>query len=136
MKPNLLFLDTSGLLCLLDKSESRHLLASSLFYSTRPKVVHNYVLAELIPLCRSRGVPIEQAVQFSFALTSNPLVKVVWIDEAVHQAALLLIDSRRDKSYSLCDAVSFVLMRMYSIQEALTTDKHFEQEGFVRLLAE
>lgn len=94
------------------------------------------MLAELIPLCRSRGVPIEQAVQFSFALTSNPLVKVVWIDEAVHQAALLLIDSRRDKSYSLCDAVSFVLMRMYSIQEALTTDKHFEQEGFVRLLAE
>jgi len=136
MKPNPLLLDTSGLLCVLDKSEARHSLASSLFHSPRSKVVHSYVLAELIPLCRSRGVPVELAVRFSLALISNPLVKVVWIDEAVHQAALLLIDSRRDKRYSLCDAVSFVLMRMYSIQEALTTDKHFEQEGFVRLLAE
>ncbi len=39
-----------------------------------------------------------------------------------------------DKTYSLCDAVSFVLMRLEGITEALTTDHHFEQEGFVRLL--
>jgi predicted nucleic acid-binding protein len=32
------------------------------------------------------------------------------------------------------DAVSFVLMRERQILEALTTDKHFVQEGFVRLL--
>ncbi|MCS6918787.1 MAG: PIN domain-containing protein [Fimbriimonadales bacterium] len=136
MKHYPMLLDTSGLLCVLDKSETRHSIASSLFDSPRPKIVHSYVLAELIPLCRSRGVPAERAVEFSFALMSNPLVKVIWVDEAVHQAALLLIDSRRDKRYSLCDAVSFVLMRMYSIQEALTTDKHFEQEGFIRLLGE
>ena len=45
----------------------------------------------------------------------------------------LLID-RADKTYSLCDAVSFVLMRQRRMTEALTTDRHFEQEGFVRLL--
>ena len=39
-----------------------------------------------------------------------------------------------DKTYSLCDAVSFLLMRERGITEALTTDRHFEQEGFVRLL--
>jgi hypothetical protein len=39
-----------------------------------------------------------------------------------------------DKSYSLCDAVSFVLMRRHGLTEALTTDHHFEQEGFARLL--
>ncbi|MEH2312972.1 MAG: hypothetical protein V7K35_16570 [Nostoc sp.] len=38
------------------------------------------------------------------------------------------------KTYLLCDAVSFVLMRRQGIMEALTTDKHFEQEGFTRLL--
>jgi len=38
------------------------------------------------------------------------------------------------KTYSLCDAVSFVLMRRRSLSEALTTDRHFEQEGFRRLL--
>jgi predicted nucleic acid-binding protein len=37
--------------------------------------------------------------------------------------------------YSLCDAVSFVLTRERGIREALTTDRHFEQEGTVRSLA-
>jgi len=41
---------------------------------------------------------------------------------------------RLDKTYSLCDSVSFVIMRQRQITEALTTDKHFEQEGFIRLL--
>jgi uncharacterized protein len=45
-----------------------------------------------------------------------------------------LLVARQDKTYSLCDAVSFVLMRQRSITEALTTDRHFEQEGFIRLL--
>lgn len=45
-----------------------------------------------------------------------------------------LLQNRQDKTYSLCDAVSFVLMRQRGISESLTTDRHFEQEGFVRLL--
>lgn len=42
--------------------------------------------------------------------------------------------ARLDKSYSLCDAISFLVMRQRGLSEALTTDHHFEQEGFVRLL--
>ena len=42
---------------------------------------------------------------------------------------VLTIHSVPDKKpYSLCDAASFVVMRERSIAEALTTDKHFEQE--------
>jgi predicted nucleic acid-binding protein len=41
---------------------------------------------------------------------------------------------RQDKTYSLCDVVSFILMRQRGVAKALTTDRHFEQEGFVRLL--
>jgi uncharacterized protein len=47
---------------------------------------------------------------------------------------LRFLQGRLDKSYSLCDAVSFLLMRERAITEALTTDRHFEQEGFTRLL--
>ena len=56
------------------------------------------------------------------------------LDEALHRTAFALVQARQDKTYSLCDAVSFVLMRERGIREALTTDKHFEQEGFQRLL--
>ncbi len=45
-----------------------------------------------------------------------------------------ILRGRLDKTYSLCDAASFVVMREYGLTEALTTDKHFTQEGFVRLL--
>lgn len=67
-------------------------------------------------------------------MLSNPDIETVWIDESLNREAVELLIARPDKSYSLCDAVSFVLMRQRGITKALTTDRHFEQEGFVRLL--
>jgi predicted nucleic acid-binding protein len=52
----------------------------------------------------------------------------------LHASAVALLEARPDKRYSLCDAVSFIAMRERGLAEALTTDHHFEQEGFVRLL--
>lgn len=59
---------------------------------------------------------------------------MVWVDENLHNRAFELLQKRLDKTYSLCDAVSFIVMREPQIAEALTTDKHFEQEGFIKLL--
>lgn len=59
---------------------------------------------------------------------------MLWVDEALHRAALTLLVERLDKTYSLCDAVSFLQMQAERETEALTTDRHFEQAGFIRLL--
>jgi uncharacterized protein len=67
-------------------------------------------------------------------LANNPHVQMLWVDEPLHRAALAFLRARLDKAYSLCDAVSFLLMQHRKITDALTTDRHFEQEGFVRLL--
>jgi predicted nucleic acid-binding protein len=56
------------------------------------------------------------------------------VDKVLQVEAVALLNRRPDKDYSLCDAVSFVLMRRYALADVLTTDKHFEQEGFTRLL--
>jgi predicted nucleic acid-binding protein len=45
-----------------------------------------------------------------------------------------LLAEREDKRWTLCDAVSFVMMSESKIAEALTTDHNFEQAGFARLL--
>ncbi len=63
-----------------------------------------------------------------------PRLELTWIDDNLHNQAMRLLENRLDKNYSLCDAVSFVLMRERKTSEALTTDKHFEQEGFIKLL--
>jgi hypothetical protein len=50
------------------------------------------------------------------------------------QAAWRLLTTHIDKMWSLADCASFVVMKERSITTALTTDHHFEQAGFVRLL--
>ena len=130
-----MLLDTSGLLCFLSTSEPQHLRAVQLITSTASiSVTHNYVLAELIALALVRRFSRETVLLYTLELFSNPNVEVVWVDEGLHQQRMDLLTSRQDKTYSLCDAISFVVMRNRSIREALTTDKHFEQEGFTRLL--
>jgi predicted nucleic acid-binding protein len=129
-----LFLDTSGLLSLFDEGDERHQKASDIFAKARFLLTTNYVLAEFVPLTRVRGLSREKSLRFLQDLVLLPRIEVVWIDDKRHQEAMNLLDHRLDKTYSLCDAVSFVLMRERQINEALTTDKHFVQEGFVRLL--
>ena len=68
------------------------------------------------------------------AITDNPLVEVVWVDEALHRRAQAYLEQRLDKRYSLCDAVSFMLMQERGLWDALTTDHHFEQAGLQTLL--
>lgn len=129
-----MFLDTSGLLCCHHASELFFEKALLYFESAPIRLTHSYVLTEFIPLCHVRGLNRFAALDFAFELMDNPLIDVVWVDEVLHRAAMHLLRERADKSYSLCDGVSFILMRQYGITEALSTDLHFQQEGFVRLL--
>ena len=46
----------------------------------------------------------------------------------------LMLKKCQDKEWSLVDCASFVIMKQRGVTEALTTDHHFEQAGFVRLL--
>jgi predicted nucleic acid-binding protein len=97
-------------------------------------LTHSYVLAEFVALALVRRFPRQATLLFISDLLTYPDLEVVWVDQALHQEAVKLLMNRPDKTYSLCDAVSFMLMRQRGISEALTTDHHFEQEGFQRLL--
>lgn len=130
-----MLLDTSGLLCYVHRNEPQHQEAVQLLNSARRKsLTHSYVLAELIALALIRRFPRPAVLAFVMDLLDNPDIETVWVDEQLHREAMHLLIERQDKTYSLCDAVSFVLMRQCGMTEALTTDRHFEQEGFVKLL--
>jgi uncharacterized protein len=97
-------------------------------------VTHNYVLAEFIALANARKLHRQNAQLFIQAILDNPLVDILWVSETHHRSAMTFLSRRLDKDYSLCDAVSFLQMTSLGEKEALTTDRHFEREGFVRLL--
>ncbi|HBL13071.1 MAG TPA: VapC toxin family PIN domain ribonuclease [Cyanobacteria bacterium UBA11162] len=131
----MLLVDTSGLLCYVHKSEPQHQQAVQLLDGSNRNLTHSYVLAEFVALALVRRFPRPSTLTFIADLLENPDIEVIWVDEALHREAVELLMARQDKTYSLCDAVSFVLMRQRRITEALTTDRHFEQEGFTRLLS-
>src|SRR6516164_2707732 len=106
-----MLVDTSGLLCIFDKSDRRHSEASELYLDAPLLLTHNYVLAEFIPLCNARRHEKPASIEFISEFVDNPDLTVVWVDEVLHRSGLNLIRARQDKAYSLCDAISFVLMR-------------------------
>ena len=99
------------------------------------RLTHNYVIAELVALALVRGFAREPLLDFLADLESDDVaIELVFIGPKLHSDAVDLLRRRPDKSWSLCDAVSFMLMAERGIHEALTTDHHFEQAGFARLL--
>ncbi len=83
---------------------------------------------------QARRFPREDSLRLAAELLIDPGIEVVWVDQTLHGEAMELLRSQLDKTYSLCDAVSFVLMRERYMIDALTTDRHFEQAGFHQLL--
>ena len=129
-----MLLDTSGLLCFFDDKDFRNTTAARFIETADIRLTTSYVLAEFIPLCQARGLNRKRTLEFVETLLKNPLIEIVWIDENLHHRGFTLLQNRIDKNYSLCDAVSFIIMRERGLTEALTTDKHFAQEGFIKLL--
>ena len=129
-----MLLDTSGFLCYVHRDEPQHEKAVQLVDGADSILTHGHVLAELIALAVVRRLPRTKVLEFMVDLVDNPDIETVWVDDPLHREAMQLLANRQDKTYSLCDAVSFVLIRQRGISDALTTDRHFEQEGFIRLL--
>jgi len=128
------FVDTSAILALLVASDDAHEPARTAFtrLSSRqaPLMTTSYVLVETYALLGRRlGIAAVRAFRADFA----PLLRVVWVEEALHQRALDDLLKRSSKTLSLVDVTSFLVMREQNIDEAFTYDRHFDREGFSRV---
>lgn len=129
---NPVFADTSGLLALLNASDENHARAARAFGSLRarqaPLLSTSYVLVETYALLGRR---FGRGAVHSFRVDFAPLLQIVWVDDALHNAGLDLLAEKRKRWLSLVDAVSFVAMQQRDLAEAFAFDRHFEEEGFV-----
>ena len=136
--PNL-FVDTSGWASLFIHSQTYYSQADRCFrlaIQNQQKIyTTNYVIAELVALLNSPlRVSREKVFEIVDAIKTVSYVEILYIDKEMDTLAWKLCKSRLDKAWSLVDCSSFVIMQQLDIQEALTTDQHFEQAGFIRLL--
>jgi predicted nucleic acid-binding protein len=137
MTRNSVFLDTSGWLALLNRTEELHVAAQAVWLdlvcSGNQIVLTDWVIAETgNALARTRTKNrFSQAVE---GMLDSPNVTFVPIDEALLRRVLTDYAKFADKTWGLVDCASFVVMREHRIVEAFTSDVHFAQAGFVRLL--
>lgn len=134
-----LFADTSGWGHLLDATQAHHSLAASIYRAVRQQghklITTNYILAELVALLTNPlRVPRPKLVALIRGMKSSPFVEVVHVDEALDEQAWQFLARHQDKQWSLVDCASFVVMQQRGVFRALTTDHHFEQAGYIRLL--
>lgn len=79
-------------------------------------------------------MPRQQIIEFVTGLKKSPYLKIIHIDASLDDQAWNYFQRHQDKNRSLVDCASFIIMNQYNIGEALTSDRHFEQAGFIRLL--
>jgi predicted nucleic acid-binding protein len=133
------FVDTSGWAELVDRTLLFHSLAVVAFDEVWNQGGHlittNLVLIELTALLTSPlRMPKAQQIQLIGDLQSDPSVEIVFIDRLLEAAVWNLWRARADKEWTMVDCASFIIMQQRQLTEEITTDHHFEQAGFVRLL--
>jgi uncharacterized protein len=134
-----IFADTSGLAHLLDPTQANHAIATIIYRRTRQQghrlITTNYIITELVALLTSPfRMPRPNVIKLVGSVKTSPYIEILYIDADIDEQAWQLLTKRPDKNWSLVDCASFVVMQQRSIQEALTTDHHFEQAGFTNLL--
>jgi len=125
----MIFLDTSAIYALADRDDAYHAVAVQMLERAirdgEQLLIHSYILAEAAALLQRRLSPqialgfLEEAAQFH----------IVWIDEAVHNAAVKQLKKAKAAKLSLVDVVSFQVMEREGLRHYLGFDKHFADRG-------
>jgi predicted nucleic acid-binding protein len=98
-------------------------------------VTADFVLVEFLNALSRYGPAVRSAgIRATRAILSSATVVVVEASRQPLLEALDLFARRGDKSYSLTDCISMNEMRRRRISRVLTSDRNFEQEGFVILM--
>ena len=130
------FLDTGYVIALELSSDQNHRTAfrhwRSASKSLRLLVTTSYVFDEIVTFFNSRGHH-AKAVEIGERLLSSPSVRLVHVGEDLFSEGWDYFRKHKDKSYSLTDCISFLVMEEFGIDTAFTFDKHFVQSGFKKL---
>jgi hypothetical protein len=131
------FVDTAAWIALLNKRDALHVPAKQMMdllkQQRMPLVTTEFVLLEVADaFCNP---PIRSlTVSYINLLRTFQSLEILPVSSASMNEGWTLYAQRIDKAWSLTDCISFVVMNQRQITQAFTSDHHFEQAGFIKLL--
>ncbi len=129
-----LFVDTAGWVACADAADPDHeatrAARDEALEARRVLVTTDYVVDETLTLIRMR-LGLAAAEAWWAQVEGSRRVRHESIDAVRAEKARALFFRHRDKRYSFTDCTSFVLMKELRLKQALTTDRHFRQAGFL-----
>jgi uncharacterized protein len=131
------FADTSYWIAIGNPRDDLYVLAQEapLRLGVQRLVTSEMVLVEVLNSFSSKGVHSRHAaVSLVQRILNNEQVELIPQTSQLFREAFTLYRDRSDKSWSLTDCASFLIMDQQNITDALTHDRHFEQRGYRALL--
>jgi predicted nucleic acid-binding protein len=131
------FLDTAFAIALISPNDTFHEKAvelANLVEKTGLRLVTTRAVVIEIGNALSKQSLRKSAVALIDSMEGDETVTIVPVSDEIYGEAFKLFRSRLDKDWGLTDCISFVVMKRQKIINALTTDQHFQQAGFVTLM--
>ena len=130
MHSHRVFLDSSFWIAFRDARQTHHARAreclAALFQERTHFVSTPLVFAETHATF-ARSLAVREKIIADF--WENPLLHFAEVTDADHRAAIQFLRQHADKSYPVCDAISFVVMRRLGVKRVAAFDDHFRQVG-------
>jgi uncharacterized protein len=133
----MVLVDTAAWIALVNTRDELHSRAEQTMLScariTANLVTSEFVLIEVAnSLCTVSWR--DKAIKLIDGLRALPNLRIIPADTSLLSEGWVLYSSRLDKEWSLTDCISLAIMQKQQIDAAFTSDHHFEQAGFVKLL--
>jgi len=132
-----IFVDTAAWIALLDRSDSLHQKADQIFNKLSDDnarlVTTEFILLELGDGFSAAGKR-REAFKFIEDLRKSEILRIIPATQELVNEGWSLYAERSDKHWQVTDCISFIVMKKEGIYTAFTSDKHFEQAGFAKLM--
>ncbi len=130
-----LFIDSSYFIALQLRNEQNHQVALAHWQSLDRNqcfVTTSFIFDEVVTFFNSRGFH-SLAVSWGDRLLQSQRLELIEVDDQLFMDGWSYFKKYSDKSFSLTDCISFVVMKRFDLEIALTFDHHFLQAGFSKL---
>ena len=129
-----IFIDTSALVALFDRSDNNHQKAKTLLEIIRNNkiklLMSDYIFDETITTVLSNAGH-KNAIKIGEFILGSNIVELSWLDESVVMKAWEYFKRHSDKEYSFTDCTTFILMKEMKLSNFFAFDEDFVKAGFI-----